>query len=70
MGTTTRELTLGSCHSRLLTTISQTDGDLHDVGALSKDHDNSIVAEMVAIRDDLAMAKGLGRRKKVRSALR
>lgn len=58
---------LSSClaNSALLNTIGESDGNLYDRNALSSAQDASIVEDMAAIRDDLALAKGFtGRRRK------
>lgn len=52
-------------NSALLNTIGESDGNLYDRNALSSAQDASIVEDMAAIRDDLALAKGFtGRRRK------
>ncbi|KAJ9126054.1 hypothetical protein QFC24_002326 [Naganishia onofrii] len=44
----------------LLDTIGNTNTDLYDQNALATEHDSSIVEDMAAIREDLALAKGFG----------
>ncbi|KAJ9118638.1 hypothetical protein QFC22_003858 [Naganishia vaughanmartiniae] len=44
----------------LLDTIGSTNADLYDQNALAAEHDSSIVEDMAAIREDLALAKGFG----------
>lgn len=46
--------------SALLDTIGNTNTDLYDQNALATEHDSSIVEDMAAIREDLALAKGFG----------